>query len=104
MAALGGVADGLVVAALGGGHVPGALAEPLGTLAERLPVVLASRIGAGRVLSTTYRSVGSETDLLGRGLLSSGFLGAAKSRVLLVAALACDTDRAWLAEAFAQTG
>jgi L-asparaginase len=98
------VADGLVVAALGGGHVPGRLVEPLGAAAGRIPVVLASRVGAGRVLTSTYRAPGSETDLLGRGLIGSGFLGAAKSRVLLVAALACDADRAWLSETFAQTG
>ncbi len=90
VSALAGVADGLVVAALGGGHVPSRLAEPLGTVSERMPVVLASRVGAGRVLTGTYRSPGSESDLLGRGLLWSGFLGAAKSRVLLVTALACD--------------
>jgi len=104
VAALGGVADGLVVAALGGGHVPGRLADPLGGLAERMPVVLSSRVGAGRVLTGTYRAHGSESDLLGRGLVWSGFLGSAKARVLLVVALACDTDRAWLAETFAQTG
>ena len=63
--ALAGVADGLVVAALGGGHVPDRLAEPLGGVAERMPVVLASRIGAGRVLMDTYRAPGSESDLLG---------------------------------------
>ena len=102
--ALADVADGLVVAALGGGHVPGRLVDPLAAMAERLPVVLASRIGAGRVLTSTYRAPGSETDLLGRGLIWSGFLGAAKSRVLLVAALACDADRGWLSETFAQTG
>ena len=102
--ALADVADGLVVAALGGGHVPGRLVDPLGAVAERIPVVLASRIGAGRVLTSTYRAPGSESDLLGRGLLWSGFLGAAKSRILLVTALACDTDRDWLAETFAQAG
>ena len=98
------VADGLVVAALGGGHVPGRLVDPLGAVAELMPVVLASRVDAGRVLTSTYRAPGSETDLLGRGLVSSGFLGAAKSRILLIAALACDTDRAWLSETFAHTG
>ena len=87
LTALAGVADGLVVAALGGGHVPGRLAEPLS--ASRAPVVLASRVRAGRVLTETYRAPGSESDLLGRGLLWSGFLGAAKARVLLVTALAC---------------
>ena len=102
VAALGGVADGLVVSALGGGHVPGRLVEPLGALSADVPVVLASRVGSGRVLTDTYRAPGSETDLLGRGLLWSGFLGAAKARVLLVAALACGTDRAGVAETFAR--
>ncbi|HEX5090361.1 MAG TPA: asparaginase [Nocardioides sp.] len=100
--ALAAVADGLVVAALGGGHVPRPLAEPLGALAGELPVVLASRVGAGSILSSTYRSPGSETDLLGKGLLWSGFLGPAKARVLLIGALACSTDRVRLAETFAQ--
>ena len=66
--------------------------------------MLASRVGAGRVLTGTYRAPGSESDLLGRGLVWSGFLGAAKARVLLVAALACSTDRTWLTETFAQAG
>jgi L-asparaginase len=90
LSALAAVADGLVVAALGGGHVPDRLAQPLGDLAERAPVVLATRVGAGRVLTRTYRAPGSESDLLGRGLVWSGSLGAAKARVLLTTALACD--------------
>src|SRR3954471_12013678 len=93
VAALARVADGLVVAALGGGHVPVPRAEPLGALARERPVVLASRVGAGPVLTTTYRAPGSETDLLGRGLLWSGFLGPARARVLLVTALACGADQ-----------
>jgi L-asparaginase len=91
--ALAGVADGVVVAALGGGHVPETLAERLGDLAGVLPVVLASRVGAGRVLARTYRAPGSETDLLGKGLIWSGFLGPTKARILLVTALACGADQ-----------
>jgi L-asparaginase len=39
---------GLVVEAMGGGHVPSVMAETLEDLASRMPVVLASRPGAGR--------------------------------------------------------
>lgn len=93
--------DGLVVAGFGGGHVPPALAERLGSLAARVPVVLASRAGSGRVLERTYGAVGAEIDLLDRGLVSAGWLDAAKARVLLRVLLAAGVERAGVQEAFA---
>jgi L-asparaginase len=96
--------DGLVVAGLGAGHVPPSLAEPLGALAKQMPVVLASRAAAGPVLSRTYGSAGSETDLLGRGLLHAGLLDAFKARTLVRVALASGLDRPGVAAAFAVVG
>ena len=74
---------GLVIEALGGGHVPLTMVEALEDLADKMPVVLASRTGSGYVLTSTYGFPGSETDLLARGLVSAGALGGPKARLLL---------------------
>ncbi|MEO6887357.1 MAG: asparaginase [Jatrophihabitantaceae bacterium] len=93
--------DGLVIAGFGAGHVPSSLAERVGELARRMPVVLASRAGAGPVLNHTYGYAGSETDLLARGLIGSGLLDAFKARVLLRVLLSAGVDRPAITAAFA---
>ena len=92
--------DGLVVAGFGVGHVPDTWVRILSDLAARIPVVLATRIGAGSVLTSTYGFPGSERDLIARGLIPAGLLDPYKSRILLHLALAAGADRAAIAEAF----
>ena len=91
---------GVVVEGFGGGHVPARLVEPLTTLATVMPVVLASRTGAGDVLESTYGYEGSERDLLARGLISAGFLDGRKARVLLSLLLSTGAAPAQVAAAF----
>lgn len=84
-------ADAVVVEGVGGGHVPERLVGPLADLADRVPVVLAARPGAGGTLSRTYGYPGSEIDLLRRGLIGAGRLDALKARLLMAAVFAGDS-------------
>lgn len=84
---------GLVIEALGGGHVPSVMAEALEELAGKMPVILASRTRSGEVLRETYGFPGSEIDLLERGLISAGALDGPKSRLLLTLLLRSGATR-----------
>lgn len=79
---------GAIIDAFGAGHVPGAMVDAIEALIRQMPVVLCTRTGAGEVLNHTYGFVGSETDLLSRGVISGGILDARKARVALTLALA----------------
>ncbi|MER5927841.1 asparaginase [Streptomyces mirabilis] len=98
--AVGDVVDGLVVAAFGAGHVPMACVDALTDLAKSMPVVLATRTGAGPVLQRTYGFPGSESDLLARGLISANTLDPVKARILLQLLLMTSHDKDEVAQSF----
>lgn len=91
---------GLVVEAMGGGHVPSLMVETLEDLASKMPVVLASRTGGGEVLRSTYGFIGSETDLLERGLTYAGPLDGRKARLLMTLLLMSDASKQEIKETF----
>jgi L-asparaginase len=99
-----GSVDGLIVAAMGAGHVPESLVGSLTEAALRIPVVLASRTGSGSVLTNTYGYAGSERDLASRGLIPAGFLDPLKARLLLRCLLAAEVPPAEVRRAFAVAG
>lgn len=93
---------GAVIEGMGAGHVPSSCAEALGALAARMPVVLCTRVRAGRVFTGTYGFPGSEMDLLSRGLIAGGHLTPSKARLLLALLLSAGLDRTAVAQVFAQ--
>ena len=96
--------DGIVVAAFGAGHVSGQAAEVVSEAVSRVPVVVASRTGAGTTLSVTYGFTGSESDLLRRGAVLAGWLDPRKSRLLLWALLALGRGPEGVRAEFARRG
>ena len=97
--------DGLVIEAMGGGHVGPAVADALEEAVARLPVVLASRVGSGETLASTYGFSGGEMDLQRRGLVRAGWLDGVKARVLLTLLLRRgQRDPAAVAQAFRPWG
>ena len=91
---------GVVIEAMGGGHVPEAAVPRISDIAAEIPVVLASRTGSGEVLRSTYGFPGAEIDLLSRGVISAGALGAPKARLLLMLLLSTGISREDLADVF----
>lgn len=79
------IADGIVVAGTGGGHVSPDLADSLlAYVAGGRPAVLASRCGSGPLLRDTYGGPGSERRLLSGGLVEAGQLSPLKARLRLL--------------------
>jgi L-asparaginase len=86
--------QGLVVDAMGAGHVHPAMAERLEGAAGRMPVVMATRTGGGSTLAGTYAFKGGEIDLCRRGVLRAGWLPAPKARIALSLLIGAGADTA----------
>ena len=85
--------DGLVVVGFGGGTFPPAfLAAAARAVEDGIPVVLASRSTAGRVVNTPRKTE--------QGFIVCDNLLPQKARVLLMLALTVSEDRKWLQQAF----
>jgi L-asparaginase len=93
---------GVIIDAFGAGHVPRRLLDSLEQLAQIMPVVFASRTGAGELYTATYGFPGSEHDLLTRGLISAEALDGLKARLLLTLLLAAGSDTNALRDRFAE--
>jgi L-asparaginase len=96
--------DGVIVSATGVGHVSEDVAARIEQAALRVPCVLTSRTGSGRVATKTYSFVGSERDLIARGAIPSGLLDARKSRLLLTVLLANGSSRSVITKEFEARG
>jgi len=94
---------GAVVEVFGAGHAARRNADALKRLAARMPVVFASRTGAGELYTTTAAYPGSERDLIDGGLIPAGALDGLKARVLVALLLADGAGRDRIAAALAQT-
>ncbi|KPA88324.1 MULTISPECIES: asparaginase [Pseudomonas] len=81
--------EGLVIAGFGAGHVSEHWANIAAGLARHIPVVVATRTGAGPTATKSYGFIGSEMDLLKRGVQMAGALCPRKTRILLWLLLGC---------------
>jgi len=75
--------SGVVIAGFGAGHVPAGWVSTLALAARHMPVIVASRTGAGTTAYRTYGFAGGEIDLQRRGIHMAGALCPRKCRLLL---------------------
>lgn len=94
-------ADGLVVVALGAGHLPPQTLEAVEEAAARVPVVATVRPERGTVLHDTYGFRGSERDLRAAGVIVAGRRSPAAARIALIAGLGAGLSGSELRQVFA---
>jgi len=95
------ISDGVVLVALGAGHLSRDVLAELRHAAERVPVLITCRPDRSSMLFSTYGFEGAERDLRASGAVCVPFLSAAAARVALLCALGAGLDRAGMASLFA---
>ena len=95
------VSDGVVLVALGAGHLSKEVLAVLRDAAARVPVVITCRPDRSSMLFATYGFEGAERDLRASGAICAPFLSAAAARMALLSCLGADLDRAGIATALA---
>jgi L-asparaginase len=93
-------ARGIVLVALGAGHVPPPLLRALARAAARVPVVVTVRPERGAIMHATYGFEGAEGDVRASGALCAAALSPAAARIKLMACLGAGLDRDGLRTAF----
>ena len=94
-------ADGLVVVALGAGHLPPVVLAALADVARDEPVAVTVRPERGGILRHTYAFAGSERDLRALPVDCVAALSPQAARIKLMACLGAGLDRAGISTAFA---
>ena len=93
--------DGVVLVALGAGHLSPAVLDELQIAAPALPVFITCRPDRSSMLFSTYGFQGAERDLRASGAICVPFLSPAAARMALLCALGAGLDRDGMAGAFA---
>jgi L-asparaginase len=87
------VADGVVLVALGAGHLSPGLLTALREAVERVPVAVTCRPVRSSMLVETYGFEGAERDVRSSGALCAPFLSPAAARIVLLCCLGAGLDR-----------
>lgn len=93
--------DGIVLVALGAGHLSTGALHELRAATRRIPVVVTCRPERSSMLFDTYGFEGSEHDLRQSGAVCAPFLSPQAARVALLCCLGARLDRAGIEQALA---
>jgi L-asparaginase len=94
-------ADGLVVVALGAGHLPPGMLAGVREISARIPIVVTCRPDRSSMLFDTYGFEGSEADVRTSGAVCAPFLSPAAARIALLCCLGAGLGRGEIAQTLA---